>query len=197
MNQRFQRPAQEGFSLIELLVVIVIIAILMGLTVVGTQYAMSKASENRTRLQHKTLESGIEKFYNDRLEYPNPSAAGTTPGSKALYIALTGDGIQAADLPPAKPTYAGTPNGARSGDELKWTVYLEELLSPGGNKSLQGWINNKDWTNPIIDGFGEPYQYSCRGTPPAGTRNTAYDLWSFGSDTTKSTANESKWIKNW
>jgi len=185
------RPIKQGFTLIELLVVIMIIAILMGLTVVGTQYAMSKASENRTRMQHKTLESGIEKFYNDRLEYPNES----TGSSKILYSALTGDGITA--ITNGKPAF-GTPDGKREGStELQWTVYLEELLSPGGNKSLQGWVNNKDWSKPIIDGFGEPFEYVCKGTPPQGTKNTAYDLWSYGTDTTKSAANETKWIKNW
>ncbi len=191
MKTRLSRPLNQGFSLIELLVVIMIIAILMGLTVVGTQYAMSKAAENRTRMQLKTLESGIEKFYNDRLEYPNES----TSGSKILYSALTGDGITG--ITAGKPTF-GTPNGKREGAvELQWTLYLEELLSPGGNKSLQGWINNKDWSKPIIDGFGESYEYRCQGTPPQGTKNTAYDLWSYGTDTTKSDANEVKWVKNW
>lgn len=195
----------RGFSLVELLVVIMIIAILMGLTVVGTQYAMTKSYENKTRMQIKAIETGLEKYQSERLEYPNPS----TSGSGVLYMSLTGDGITGVSNT-GKPTY-GAPNARLEDAELaRWPVYLEELVPSGSKaKGIQGWLNINtttglfvDASNPIIDGFGEPLQYRCTGTPPAGTRNTTYDLWSYGTDTTKN-MNETdpkkmaKWITNW
>lgn len=205
MKTHASTSLHRGFTLVELLVVIMIIAILMGLTVVGTQYAMSKSYENKTRMQLKAIESGLEKYYADRMEYPNPSDS----GSKVLYMALTGDGITAVDNN-GKPTF-GTPNGKlEDAEQARWPVYLEELV-PSGSKArgAQGWLNINpttglfvDATAPIIDGFGEPLQYRCTGTPPSGTRNTTYDLWSYGTDTTKN-MNETdpkklaKWITNW
>ena len=191
MKSRLVSSRHSGFSLVELLVVIMIIAILMGLTVVGTQYAMSKGSENKTRMQMKTLEGGLEKYYNDQLAYPNPSSS----GSKVLYIALTGDGISFDSA--GKPRFTGMPNGSIDDTERRWPVYLEELLSPGGSKTLQGWVNTKNYGDPIIDAFGEPFQYVCRGNPPVGIKNTSYDLWSYATDSTKNAQQEAKWVKNW
>lgn len=198
MKTRAISALHRGFSLVELLVVIMIIAILMGLTVVGTQYAMSKSYENKTRMQLKTIETGLEKYFTERLEYPNPS----TTGSGVLYMALTGDGVRSVNSA-GKPTF-GSPDGRIDDAESAiWPVYLEELVPAGGkSKGIQGWIDIdvntgalKAPTNPIIDGFGEPIQYICRGNPPAGQRNSTYDLWSYGTDTAKNA--EAKWIKNW
>lgn len=200
MKPRANASFHRGFSLVELLVVIMIIAILMGLTIIGTQYAMSKSNENKTRMQLKTLETGIEKYYTERLEYPNPSVS----GSKILYMALTGDGITGVDSY-GKPIF-GSPDGKLvAAEQARWPVYLEELVPTGSkSKGIQGWLNIntatgafKDVNSPILDGFGESVQYKCTGKPPAGDRNTTYDLWSYGTDNTKSAAGEVKWIKNW
>ena len=206
MKTRASSALHRGFSLVELLVVIMIIAILMGLTVVGTQFAMTKSYENKTRMQIKAIETGLEKYFTERLEYPNPSPS----GSAVLYMSLTGDGITGVNSSTGRPTY-GSPNGRlEDAEQARWPVYLEELVPSGSKaKGIQGWLNINpttglfvDATAPIIDGFGEPLQYRCTGTPPAGTRNTTYDLWSYGTDTTKN-MNETdakklaKWITNW
>lgn len=184
---------RQGFSLVELLVVILIIAILMGLTVMGARYAMLKGYSSKTAIQLKVLETGLEKFQTDRMEYPNPS----TGGSKVLYIALSGDGIAASDLPPNKPTYAGTPDGKIDNDnERKWSTYIEELLAPGGNKSLQKWVDPTSGYK-IKDGFGEEIQYRCQVPAQASQQNSSYDLWSYGTDTSSAKNQQAKWIKNW
>jgi prepilin-type N-terminal cleavage/methylation domain-containing protein len=209
MKTRVRSALHRGFSLVELLVVIMIIAILMGLVVVGSQYAMSKSYENKTRMQMKAIETALEKYFTERLEYPNPSNA----GSGVLYMSLTGDGITGVNATTGRPTY-GSPDGKLAdAEQARWPVYLEELVPSGSKaKGAQGWLNINpntgifvDPANPIIDGFGEPLQYVCRAqgnNPPAGIRNTTYDLWSYGTDTTKN-PNESdpkklsKWITNW
>lgn len=217
MKSTLHPRLRGGFSLIELLVVILIIAILMGLTIIGTQYAMAKSFESKSRIQIKALETGLENFYKDRMEYPNPSpltAKGTAGASKELYVALTGDGITAADItaltdgnPATLPTWGGTPDGKReTTDELKWSVYLEELMPASAStstKALQGWINLAAiGTAPIIDAFGNEIQYVCQVPALATQKNTSYDLWSFGTDSsvdpgTTDQTKTNKWIKNW
>lgn len=211
MKSALPPSVRHGFSLVELLVVIMIIAILMGLTVVGTQFALAKSYESKTRIQIKTLEGGLEKFYNDRMEYPKPSTAATA-GSKVLYIALTGDGI---GFTGTTPTFTGATSGMIDNDnERKWTVYLEELLPASATKnakSLQGWIDTSNLaTIRILDAFGNEIQYVCEVPAKTTQKNAGYDLWSYGTDSSLDKASYTapspsaaqkdkinKWIKNW
>ena len=67
MNIGRRRPA---FTLIELMIVIVIIAILAGLTTVGTRIAIRKSKEATVTLALEQLSMAIEKYKNDIGEYP-------------------------------------------------------------------------------------------------------------------------------
>ena len=171
----FPRPlraaSRRGFSLVELMVVIVIIAILMALTVMGASFFMAKASESKTRMHLDVLKGALEKYYQANSEYPKSEG-----GSKELYQALTGD--------------IDMDGKITSDDERKNGNYLPELLGDG--KSLQGWIQVSGSTRKIIDAFGAEFQYRSPGQ-----KNTAYDLWSYGQDKKQENSNEGKWIKNW
>ena len=173
-THRFRR---SGFSLIELLVVMLIITILIGLTVVGSQYAIVKGGESKARIQLKALESGLERYNADKGDYPT-----STGGSRDLYIALTGDTDTNQSLSDAEKA-----NG----------LYLEELLHPGGKKGLIGWIDTSQGSLRIVDPFKEEWQYKRTGTPAQGDYSPAYDLYSYGTDATKNPTNSAKWIKNW
>ena len=67
MNTAKNRPA---FTLVELMIVIVIIAILAGLTTVGTRIAIRKSKEATVTLALEQLSMAIEKYKNDVGEYP-------------------------------------------------------------------------------------------------------------------------------
>ncbi|MBR5414562.1 MAG: prepilin-type N-terminal cleavage/methylation domain-containing protein [Thermoguttaceae bacterium] len=67
MNIGRKRPA---FTLIELMIVIVIIAILAGLTTVGTRIAIRKSKEATVTLALEQLSMAIEKYKSDIGEYP-------------------------------------------------------------------------------------------------------------------------------
>lgn len=166
------RARRAAFSLVELLVVMGILAIVMGLTVVGSKVALTNAAENKARQQLKTLELGLESYYNDNGGYPE-----SEDGSEDLYVALTGDADQ---------------NGQLSEEEQKSGLYLEELLSPGGKKSLQDWVNRSGGRATITDPWDAEYQYRAPGE-----QNALYDLWSYGTDAEQLPENEAKWIKNW
>lgn len=187
------RPSrrQAAFSLIELMVVILIIAILMALALVGAGYARTKAAENKTKLVLETLKTALERYYADNQAYPEAGQSGHTRAnaernSADLYAALTGDTDR---------------NGRIEGDEKKNGTYLEELLAPSGTGSMQNMVGTTgtgaNARRFIIDGFGEAINYFN----PSGSRdnmnNTAYDLWSYGTDATNDRSQPDRWITNW
>ena len=73
MNHKVQR--RTGFTLVELMVAVVIVAMLAGLTVIGTRVAMKKTKETTVKLQLEQLSMALEKYKNDFGEYP-PDFAG-------------------------------------------------------------------------------------------------------------------------
>lgn len=68
MNIRVQN--RKAFTLVELMIVVVIIAILAGLTTLGTRVAIRKSKEAVTRLSLEQLSMALEKYKNDVGEYP-------------------------------------------------------------------------------------------------------------------------------
>ena len=163
---------RNGFSLVELMVVMVIVAVLMALTVMGASFFMAKASENKTRMHLEVIKSALEKYAAANNEqYPKSEG-----GSKELYQALTGD--------------IDMDGKISSDDERKNGTYLPELL--GNGKSMQGWIQVTGSTRKIIDAFGAEFQYRSPGE-----KNISYDLWSYGTDKKQQNSNEGKWIKSW
>ena len=69
-NKRFAKSARRGFTLVELLVVIVIIAILAAFLVVGVMTAMAKAQAGRIRAELMGLAGGLEQYKLVHGEYP-------------------------------------------------------------------------------------------------------------------------------
>lgn len=66
-----RRAASEGFSLIELIVVIAIMAVLAGVAVPTIDILQTRARSDKTVEQLESLESALEEYFLDNLEYPN------------------------------------------------------------------------------------------------------------------------------
>lgn len=129
------RPSR-GFTLVELLIVIAIIAILAGLTMGSFIFIMRKQADEKARIQISLLEKALEDYKIDNSVYP-PSTDGTT----GLYEALYKNGLGA------------NPIGK---------IHLAEL-DPNNDK--QGWIDDTGGSVKIVDPFGEEYIYR-RGDDP-------------------------------
>jgi general secretion pathway protein G len=64
MNQQETR-SDKGFTLVELLIVIVILGILATVTVFAVRGITSKAKDNSCQAEQRTIETAIEAFYAD------------------------------------------------------------------------------------------------------------------------------------
>ncbi len=90
-NMKFYKD-DNGFTLVELLIVMAIVAILVGITIAGLGYAMRR-SRNIARMSAMTnLDRSVSSYYSDNREYPG--SASTVEGMVAsdgdLYPYLEG-----------------------------------------------------------------------------------------------------------
>ena len=70
----------RGFTLVELLIVIVILGILATVTVFAVRGMTDKAKTNTCAADRKAMEVAVEAFYADRGAYPATAGVGTNTG---------------------------------------------------------------------------------------------------------------------
>lgn len=102
---------QHGFSLLELLVVVSIIAVLIGLALPNFMGARERARDTRRKAELNELKKALRLYYNDYSIYP---ATGT--GTNIVGCGTSGD----AACPQAGPFQAG---GAAGTD----TMYMKRM----------------------------------------------------------------------
>jgi general secretion pathway protein G len=130
MNTNSTSRLREGFTLIEMLVVITIIVILAGLSVGGFSFVMVKQANSQADIQISLLSNALEEYRIDNGGYPDSATA-----TNGLYLALYYNGANA------------TPAGK---------IYLSEL-DPLTNK--QGWTEGTGSGVKIVDPWGAEYIY--------------------------------------
>ena len=74
------RKSQSGFTIIELLIVIAIIAILAGVVLVNFQGAQAKARDSQRLTDLRSLQAKLEEYYHDNSGYPSTFTAGSFTG---------------------------------------------------------------------------------------------------------------------
>ena len=67
---RKRRPMQEGFTLVELMVVIVIIGLLATVVLINVLPSQDKAMQTKARADIATLEQAMEMYRLDNFSYP-------------------------------------------------------------------------------------------------------------------------------
>lgn len=77
------KKAQEGFTIIELLIVIAIIAILAGLVLNNFQGVQAKARDTQRVSDINNVHTKLEEYHNENGAYPSTFTAATFPGIDA------------------------------------------------------------------------------------------------------------------
>lgn len=193
-----------GFTLLELLTVMSIIALLAGLILAGVGYAQKKAAGQRASAEIAAFSAALESYKADNGEYPRTTlSSGTTSASDKLvtvpYPSLASAGYQQASMVLYQALSGGTDSAVASGSNTK--VYFEfkaDMLSTG-TAAVSG-------STYVIDPFGNSYGYATpdiSGTAAVtgtNTNNPTFDLWSTNGYTTKPAKApdvNSILIKNW
>lgn len=182
----------HGFTLVELLTVIAIIAILLGILLAAMSGVMRTAGRDRARAEIQAMSAALESYKSDNGTYPIVPTGGfssissytgastITPGgtyqtsSAYLYEQLSGI-----------TTYGTLPT---TGTKIYMTFKPSQL----GNATTGS------TTTYICDPFGNSYGYyaATTGSPPNNGLGF-FDLWSTGGDTASPSVNTAIWVNNW
>ncbi len=159
MKQTLRIHHHHGYTLVEVMVVIMIIMILAGLSIGGLQFVNARRDNNKAEIQINLLSRGIEEYKLDNGDYPGDENAGGLDGStqtNMLFKALYYDGLLA-------------------GDDGTASIYLADL---DPENDSQKWIEGSGASSKIIDPWKAEFRYR-RGSDAL---NPDYDLWSMGKD---------------
>ena len=90
MNKKFGANSRLGFTLVEVLVVLVIITILLSLVLPAFNAIHEMAINMRQKAQFASIEVGLEGFKNDFGDYPESSYLNSYGGAQKLAEAMVG-----------------------------------------------------------------------------------------------------------
>ena len=147
--RRFAHASKKGFSLLELLVVISIIAILVGLSAVSYSTAQKKARDARRRGDMRAVQAAYEQYYAD-------------PTNNSAYPASCSSSLITPYVPGGWPT---DPQNATSSGQVYTTscsdsafCFCAKMESGSGNSG--GVADATCSTLGVTDGNGN-YPYFC------------------------------------
>ena len=120
---------QEGFTLLELLIVIVIIGILAVLIIPNLVSGPQRARDSQRKSDLRNIKTALETYYNDNNSYPTAGGASCTPNaSGCLGTVLTGGSTPYMKTVPNDPkggqnyTYTPSPASCAAGACVSYTL---------------------------------------------------------------------------
>lgn len=188
--------AAQGFTLMEVLVVMVIIVVLATLTISIYTWLETRKNEQATEAIVRKIEMGLESYHNDHDRYPYGTEApfrnhgtavadGGDYSSNVVYMALFGDHRN---------------EGVPSKDTIIYNDELNPGTQPKSNPTVRQISVRSKGGEPVTlyiltDPWGSPYRYRLGSEQAIPTKsaksknlkmgngfNPDYDFWSFGKD---------------
>ena len=192
-----KRRERCGFSLIELLIVIALIALLAGIVAASAGAIQARMLRTRTEAFLAEIKGGLDNYKIDHGTYPineaNDREDAPKEGAFILYKHLSGD---------YDPV-----DGLFDQDDPANKIYVESLDYASSQKQGKGTVGIDGRSRYVaMDPFGGLIRYLCdppnrvrSGQQEIRTFNPTYDLWSLGGAAPGDTGfdAESKWITNW
>jgi prepilin-type N-terminal cleavage/methylation domain-containing protein len=174
--------SSRGFTLIEILVVISIIAILAGMTLGVGGPMMEKAKRSRTQGEIAAIESALERYKIDNGGYP---ISDSYPN-----IEVDGDPKQSNYIVTGEQLFQALCGRKNLKEKAESQVYYEVKQSQVDKESRISSTSN----TYLVDPWGFAYGY-CVNENDQGMNPGFFDLWSTsGKETIE---DRKKWIGNW
>lgn len=145
--------SRQGFTLIEMLIVIAIIGILSSVVLVGLGPIQRRGRDARRQSDLRNAQNALELYYNKCGHYPGTSDCSGTIGSpdwEAMSAALIGAGLgvnQIPNDPSSGRSYEYGVNG--TGSSYVLGAVLEDTNNPVFDQSPSGPINGVDCGQPM------------------------------------------------
>src|SRR5690349_12435808 len=88
-NIKLNNQSERGFTIVELLIVVVVIAILAAITIVSYNGITNRANQSSAKSAATTVQKKIELYQGEVGNYPITQAALSGDQSKSYYVAST------------------------------------------------------------------------------------------------------------
>lgn len=139
MNAAWAQPRQTGFTIVELLIVIVVIAILATISIVAYNGIQGRARDSGRLSDMKTITKALEIYKINNGSYPSPvstlnasgwevSTTGTT-ATNFLSALVSSNGVSKIPVDPVNTGNPASLNPSYSANEYEYFYYLY----PAGN----------------------------------------------------------------
>ncbi len=125
----FSNKRTKGFTIVELLIVIVVIGILAAIVIVAYNGVQQRARDSRRQNDVQSLTQALELYYLDNGQYPAGSGSSAAVGLNNLW-STTADGSWANLVTILKPYMGNVPS-----DPTSTTGVTNAVAPPGNNYS--------------------------------------------------------------
>jgi type II secretion system protein G len=129
---RSKRPGERGFTLVELMVVVAIVALLAAIIIPNYVHARAQAAVAQTQANLKQIATALELYYGDNQAYPKAGTVGPTMFGGATNPYLTATPVNAL----GRHMYSLANSGGTGGAPPSYTLSDPDAYDPTTLQSL-------------------------------------------------------------